>query len=145
MTPAVAQKFGYGSVQELKEKAQSTFSLVETGIVQQPSTRLLLINVRPYSLSRELSSGTDTQNLDRAHTMASCRSKTHCYFSIRGARRKLGSCPLSYPTKLPSFSPPRNMRCARLTLLPPNLDSSQTSNTWATPSPTAVYIHGLRT
>ena len=45
LNPALAQKFGYDSVQEFKEKSQKTFSLVETGIVNKESTRLLLINV----------------------------------------------------------------------------------------------------
>lgn len=47
---AIAQKYGYEDVEEFKQKAQKEFSLVETGIVNQPSTRLLLINVRlPFS------------------------------------------------------------------------------------------------
>lgn len=45
LNPALAQKFGYDSVQEFKEKSQKTFSLVDTGIVDRESTRLLLINV----------------------------------------------------------------------------------------------------
>lgn len=45
INPALAQKFGYKSVQEFKDNSQKTFSLVETGIVHKPSTRLLLINV----------------------------------------------------------------------------------------------------
>lgn len=43
---AIAQKYGYEDVEEFKEKAQKKFSLVETGVINQPSTRLLLINVR---------------------------------------------------------------------------------------------------
>ncbi|MCJ1341143.1 hypothetical protein MMC09_006439 [Bachmanniomyces sp. S44760] len=41
---ALSQKYGYTSEEEFKEKAQKTFSLVETGIVHKPSCRLLLIN-----------------------------------------------------------------------------------------------------
>ncbi|KAI9814565.1 MAG: hypothetical protein M1827_003120 [Pycnora praestabilis] len=44
LNPALAQKFGYSSVQEFKELSQKKFSLVDTGIVKVPSTRLLLIN-----------------------------------------------------------------------------------------------------
>ncbi|KAL8775246.1 MAG: hypothetical protein Q9209_000252 [Squamulea sp. 1 TL-2023] len=44
LTPALAQKFGYDSVEELYKKAQDDFSLVSTGIVEKPSTRLLLVN-----------------------------------------------------------------------------------------------------
>ena len=42
----MAMKHGYNSVEEYKEGAQKKFSLLETGIIQKPSTRLLLINVR---------------------------------------------------------------------------------------------------
>lgn len=38
-------KFGFESEEEFKEKAKEKFSLVETGIVDQESSRLLLINV----------------------------------------------------------------------------------------------------
>ncbi|KAI1765695.1 alpha/beta-hydrolase [Hypoxylon sp. FL1150] len=45
LTPALAAKYGYGDdVQAYLEGAQKKFSLVETGIVQMPSTRLLLVN-----------------------------------------------------------------------------------------------------
>lgn len=44
LTPAMALKYGYDSVEELKEKCQDEFSLVTTGIVNMPSTRLLLVN-----------------------------------------------------------------------------------------------------
>ena len=43
--PAMAMKHGYSSADEYKEGAQKKFSLLETGIIQKPSTRLLLINV----------------------------------------------------------------------------------------------------
>ncbi|RDW81927.1 alpha hydrolase-14 [Coleophoma cylindrospora] len=42
--PPIAQKHGYASFQEFKEGAQKKFSLLETGILEKPSTRLLLIN-----------------------------------------------------------------------------------------------------
>lgn len=38
-------KHGYDSVQEYKKTSQKRFSLLENGIIQKPSTRLLLINV----------------------------------------------------------------------------------------------------
>jgi hypothetical protein len=41
----MAQKHGYASVEEFKNNAQKRFSLLETGIIDKPSTRLLLINV----------------------------------------------------------------------------------------------------
>ncbi|KAK3337528.1 Alpha/Beta hydrolase protein [Cercophora scortea] len=44
LTPAMAMKHGFESVEEYKEKVQKKFSLLETGIIQKPSTRLLLIN-----------------------------------------------------------------------------------------------------
>jgi len=40
----MALKHGYKTVEEYKEGVQKKFSLLETGIIQQPSTRLLLIN-----------------------------------------------------------------------------------------------------
>ena len=45
LTPAMAMKHGFESVEEYKKGVQKKFSLLETGIIQQPSTRLLLINV----------------------------------------------------------------------------------------------------
>ena len=45
LTPAMAVKHGYESVEEYKEGVQKKFSLLENGIIQKPSTRLLLINV----------------------------------------------------------------------------------------------------
>ncbi|PQE29039.1 pigment biosynthesis Ayg1 protein [Rutstroemia sp. NJR-2017a BBW] len=42
--PAMALKHGYDSVDEFRNNAQKRFSLLETGIIQKPSTRLLLIN-----------------------------------------------------------------------------------------------------
>ncbi|KAK4443726.1 esterase FrsA [Podospora aff. communis PSN243] len=44
LTPAMAMKHGFKSVEEYKEGVQKKFSLLETGIIQKPSTRLLLIN-----------------------------------------------------------------------------------------------------
>ncbi|KAL9033590.1 MAG: hypothetical protein Q9214_007440, partial [Letrouitia sp. 1 TL-2023] len=41
---AMSQKFGYESVDEFKKKARDTFSLLENGVLDQASTRLLLIN-----------------------------------------------------------------------------------------------------
>jgi hypothetical protein len=41
----MAQKHGYTTVDEYKEDAQKRFSLLELGIIDQPSTRLLLVNV----------------------------------------------------------------------------------------------------
>lgn len=41
----MAQKFGYDSVEDLYKKSQNDFSLVSNGIVERPSTRLLLVNV----------------------------------------------------------------------------------------------------
>lgn len=45
LSPAMAMKHGFSSVDEYKEKVQMKFSLLKTGIVDQPATRLLLINV----------------------------------------------------------------------------------------------------
>ena len=49
---AMSMKFGFESEEEFKEKAKEKFSLVETGIVEQESSRLLLINVRVVIHSR---------------------------------------------------------------------------------------------
>ena len=49
---AMSMKFGFESEEEFKEKAKEKFSLVETGIVEQESSRLLLINVRFVIRSR---------------------------------------------------------------------------------------------
>ncbi|KAG7291508.1 hypothetical protein NEMBOFW57_001527 [Staphylotrichum longicolle] len=44
LTPAMAMKHGFASVEEYKANVQKKFSLLETGIIHRPSTRLLLIN-----------------------------------------------------------------------------------------------------
>ncbi|KAK1758335.1 esterase FrsA [Echria macrotheca] len=44
LLPAMAMKHGFTSIEDYKENAQKKFSLLETGIIHQPSTRLLLIN-----------------------------------------------------------------------------------------------------
>ncbi|KAK3695604.1 Alpha/Beta hydrolase protein [Podospora appendiculata] len=44
LTPAMAMKHGFESVEAYKAGVQKKFSLLETGIIQKPSTRLLLIN-----------------------------------------------------------------------------------------------------
>jgi hypothetical protein len=41
----MAMKHGFQSVEEYKADAQKKFSLLETGIIKKPSTRLLLVNV----------------------------------------------------------------------------------------------------
>jgi len=42
--PALTEKYGYSSADEFMDKAQKEWSLVESGIVEKPSCRLLLIN-----------------------------------------------------------------------------------------------------
>ncbi|APA06156.1 hypothetical protein SS1G_01382 [Sclerotinia sclerotiorum 1980 UF-70] len=44
LSPAMALKHGYTSVEEFRDNVQKRFSLLETGIIDKPSTRLLLIN-----------------------------------------------------------------------------------------------------
>lgn len=44
LTPAWAKKYGYDHDADFVKHAQKKFSLVETGIVDQPSCRLLLLN-----------------------------------------------------------------------------------------------------
>jgi esterase/lipase len=44
LAPAMSMKHGFDSVEEFKKGAQKKFSLLETGIIQKPSSRLLLIN-----------------------------------------------------------------------------------------------------
>ena len=45
LLPALAQKHGFGSVEEYLEGAKSKFSLLEAGILSKACTRLLLVNV----------------------------------------------------------------------------------------------------
>lgn len=47
----MAMKHGYDSVEEYKAGVQKKFSLLETGVIKGPSTRLLLINVRALPVS----------------------------------------------------------------------------------------------
>ncbi|KAI0010482.1 Alpha/Beta hydrolase protein [Xylariaceae sp. FL0662B] len=44
LAPAMAAKYGFKTVEEYRENAQRKFSLLELGVVQGPSTRLLLVN-----------------------------------------------------------------------------------------------------
>ncbi len=41
----MAMKHGFASVEEYKKNVQKKFSLLETGVIFKPSTRLLLVNV----------------------------------------------------------------------------------------------------
>lgn len=41
----MALKHGFRNAEEYKANVQKKFSLLETGILEKPSTRLLLINV----------------------------------------------------------------------------------------------------
>lgn len=41
----MVRKFGFKNVDEMKKEGQKKFSLIETGIAQRPSCRLLLLNV----------------------------------------------------------------------------------------------------
>ncbi len=55
----MATKHGYETVEEYKAGVQKKFSLLETGIIQKPSTRLLLINVRSLRSRIGASPGVD--------------------------------------------------------------------------------------
>lgn len=44
LLPAITEKFGYTTEEELLENAQKDFSLVENQVVDRPSCRLLLVN-----------------------------------------------------------------------------------------------------
>ncbi|KAE8149071.1 Alpha/Beta hydrolase protein [Aspergillus avenaceus] len=44
ITPGWAKKYGYDNIQQFTQEARKKFSLVETGIVDRPSCRLLLLN-----------------------------------------------------------------------------------------------------
>ncbi|KAJ5381395.1 Heptaketide hydrolyase ayg1 [Penicillium cataractarum] len=44
ITDCWAEKYGYSSTKEFEENAQKKFSLVETGVMDQPNCRLLLLN-----------------------------------------------------------------------------------------------------
>ena len=43
--PAMATKHGYATKEEFMQGAQEKFSLLESGILDTPCTRLLLVNV----------------------------------------------------------------------------------------------------
>ena len=43
--PALAHKFGYDSVDVFVDEVQDKYSLLTSGILDTPSTRLLLVNV----------------------------------------------------------------------------------------------------
>lgn len=89
----MSQKFGFSSVEEFMEQSQKKFSLVETGIVHNPSARLLLINVsrslKPIEGPKGFTNRA-TAAYNRGQMMDSCRSKIRCCFSITAAQRKQG-------------------------------------------------------
>ena len=45
LSPVLARKFGYSDIETMKIDSRRRFSLLENGILDQPSTRLLVINV----------------------------------------------------------------------------------------------------
>ena len=53
LEPALNLKHGYATMEEFRKGAQKKFSLLDTGIIQNPSTRLLLINVSRHFLGIE--------------------------------------------------------------------------------------------
>lgn len=46
--PGWTKKYGYDDTEVFVQEARKKFSLVETGIVDRPSCRLLLLNVPDY-------------------------------------------------------------------------------------------------
>lgn len=50
ITASWAEKYGYNSAEEFIKNAQKKFSLVETGVMDQPNCRLLMLNVSPRDL-----------------------------------------------------------------------------------------------
>jgi len=45
LSPAMAWKHGYMNAEDYKSNVQKKFSLLESGLLDRPSSRLLLINV----------------------------------------------------------------------------------------------------
>ena len=66
-------KHGFKSVEEYKANVQKKFSLLETGIIQKPSTRLLLVNVSSVFSPTQRFGSADS---NRARSTASCPSRT---------------------------------------------------------------------
>jgi hypothetical protein len=52
--PAISLKHGYTDFDKYMDEAASKFSLLETGILDKPSCRLLFINVSPVHCVRDL-------------------------------------------------------------------------------------------
>jgi hypothetical protein len=57
--PAMATKYGYSSKEEFVAGAQKIFSLLESGILELQSTRLLLVNESCLFLLGVLTDGMD--------------------------------------------------------------------------------------
>ena len=77
----MAMKHGYTTVEEYKTGVQRKFSLLETGVIHRPSTRLLLVNVSvflPFISVMESKRGEESilANYPRALSTASCRLRT---------------------------------------------------------------------
>jgi len=45
LAECLVEKWGYENVEAMKSDAMQRFSLLENGVLDQPSTRLLLVNV----------------------------------------------------------------------------------------------------
>jgi hypothetical protein len=52
----MAEKFGFRSVEDFKKDGQKKFSLLDNGIVERPSCRLLLLNVSLLCLDYKFNS-----------------------------------------------------------------------------------------
>jgi hypothetical protein len=68
----MAMKHGFDSAEAYKKEAQDKFSLLKNGILEMPSTRLLLINVG----GKPLFHGHTSDMFGRELMMDSCPSKT---------------------------------------------------------------------
>lgn len=92
----MSEKFGYKTVEEFKKNAQKKFSLLETGIAKQPSSRLLLLNVSishlpEYKYTKNTIYMTyDTNKLARVSMMALSPSKTPFSSSTTAVQRRAG-------------------------------------------------------
>lgn len=49
LAECLAEKYGYGNVEELKKDGKGRFSLLESGILDKPSAKLLLANVSMHA------------------------------------------------------------------------------------------------
>ena len=66
LAECLAEKWGYSTIDAMKKDAMARFSLLENGILDQPSAKLLLINVNDNPSPSQLLAKPNSNSTHRA-------------------------------------------------------------------------------